>query len=126
MHVRVDNDEREQAMALANELGLTLSEAMRVLLGLADKSSEPNHRICIDADSASNLADDARQWGRRYNQIVHKLNKVAYYLSRDMADADDVLEELQVIEQMIDKSNTDIAMLCAEAEHLSSMCAVRR
>ena len=35
-----------------------------------------------------------RRWGHHYNQAVHALNAIAYYLRANDMDASDVLEEL--------------------------------
>lgn len=127
LYVRITEDEREKSLALADNLGLTVSGAVRKLLRLAyacgtDAESQP--AIVIDNTSFFKLVRKARIWGYQYNQIAHELNRIAYYLRRDMADAADVLEELQGIEKRLDKANEEIASLRAEAERLSSMCAV--
>lgn len=43
-----------------------------------------------------------------------------------MADAADVLEELQGIERKLDKANDEIASLRVEVEHLITMHVVRK
>ena len=129
LYVRITEDERKRSLALADSLGLTVSGAVRKLLRLAnacDAETESRHAIAIDGASFTKLVREARIWGYQYNQIAHKLNRITYYLRQDMADAADVLEELQGIEKMLDKANEEIASLRAEAERLSSMHAVRK
>ena len=82
--------------------------------------------LVIDSKSAFRLARETRWWGYQYNQITHALNRIAYFLRRDMADIDDVMEELKIVEEKVDKANAHIAELSAEAQRMSSMFKVRR
>ena len=129
LYVRITENEREGSLALAGSLGLTVSGTVRKLLRFANacgEETESRHAIVIDGASFAKLVREARIWGYQYNQIAHKLNRIAYYLRQDMADGADVLEELQSIEKKLDKANEEIASLRAEAERLSSMHVVRK
>lgn len=64
--------------------------------------------------------------GYQHNQIAHALNRIAYYTRRDMADADDVMEQLQVVEQKGDRANADIAVLRAEAQRMAAMFSAKK
>ena len=129
LFVRVTDEEHARAAALADELGLTVSGLIRVLLQLpAEHISEYEQRaaLVVDATSAAQLARQTRLWGYQYNQIAHALNRIAYYMRRDMTDADDVMEQLQVVEQKVDRANADIAALRAEAQRMAVMFSAKK
>lgn len=116
-------------MTLAEELGLTVSELVRILLRLPRcyfDGKETRPVLVVDAVSARKLARETRWWGYQYNQIAHALNRIAMYLRRDMCDAADALEQLQVVEEKVDRANADIAVLRAEAQRMAAMFNVKK
>ena len=95
IHVRMSEDEIERVKRLAADAGMTLSDLIRVLLQLPSSSIEEGCRlVVIDRATAAKLAREMRRWGHHYNQAVHALNAIAYYLRANDMDASDVLEEL--------------------------------
>lgn len=129
LFVRVTDEEHARAVALAKKLGLTVSDLIRVLLQLPAgliSESEPHAVLVVDATSAAQLARQTRLWGYQHNQIAHALKKIAYYMRRDMADADDVMEQLQIVEEKVDGANVDIAALRAEAQRMAAMFSVKK
>ncbi len=95
IHVRMSEDEIGRAKRLAADTGMTLSDLIRVLLQMpASSVSEGGRLIVIDRTTAAKLVREMRRWGHHYNQAVHALNAIAYYLRANDMDATDVLEEL--------------------------------
>lgn len=95
IHVRMSEGEIERAKNLAADTGMTLSDLIRVLLQLPAPFVEEGGRlVVIDRTTAAKLAREMRRWGHHYNQAVHALNAIAYYLRANDMDASDVLEEL--------------------------------
>lgn len=95
IHVRMSEGEIERAKSLAADTGMTLSDLIRVLLQLpAPLVEEGGRLLVIDRTTAAKLAREMRRWGHHYNQAVHALNAIAYYLRANDMDAPDVLEEL--------------------------------
>ncbi|MDU8005764.1 hypothetical protein [Eggerthella lenta] len=95
IHVRMSEGEIERAKSLAADTGMTLSDLIRVLLQLpAPLVEEGGRLVVIDRTTAAKLAREMRRWGHHYNQAVHALNAIAYYLRANDMDASDVLEEL--------------------------------
>ena len=85
-----------RAKALASSLGMTLSDFVRCLLQLpADAIEDGARLVVVDRAAAAKLAREMRRWGHHYNQAVHALNAIAYYLRANDMDAADVLEELE-------------------------------
>ena len=129
LDLRVTRAEREEAMRLAKSLDLTVSELVRILLRLPAGyavGTETRPVLVIDTTSAFKLARETRWWGYQYNQIAHALNRIALFLRRGMADADDALEQLLIVEEKVDKANADIAVLRAEAVRMAAMFNVRK
>lgn len=95
IHVRMSEVEIERAKRLAADAGMTLSDLIRVLLQMPSSSIEEGCRlVVIDRTTAAKLTREMRRWGHHYNQAVHALNAIAYYLRANDMDAADVTEEL--------------------------------
>lgn len=95
IHVRMSEAEVERAKLLAADAGMTLSDLIRVLLQMpAFSASGGGSLVVIDRMTAAKLAREMRRWGHHYNQAVHALNAIAYYLRANDMDTADVLEEL--------------------------------
>lgn len=96
IHVRASEGETARAKALASSLGMTLSDLVRCLLQLpADAIEDGARLVVVDRTTAAKLACEMRRWGHHYNQAVHALNAIAYYLRANDMDAADALEELE-------------------------------
>lgn len=124
LDLRVTREEREEAIRLAKSLNLTVSELVRIPLRLPAGfvvGAETKPVFVIDTTSAFMLARESRWWGYQYNQIAHALNRIALYLRRGMADADDALEQLLIVEDKVNKANSDISVLRAEAVRMAAM-----
>ena len=95
IHVRMSEGEVARAKALASKLDMTLSDLIRCLLQLPDESIEGGARlVVVDRATAVKLSREMRRWGHHYNQAVHALNAIAYYLRANDMDSSDVIEEL--------------------------------
>lgn len=129
LDLRVTYEERKEAIELANRLGLTVSDLVRILLRLPAgyaEGTESRPVLVIDTTSAFKLARETRWWGYQYNQIAHALNRIALFLRRGMADADDALEQLLIVEEKVDRANADIAVLRAGALRMAAMFNVKK
>lgn len=120
IHARMSEGEIARAKRLASSLGMTLSDLVRVLLQLpADSVSESGALVVIDRATAVKLSREMRRWGHHYNQAVHALNAIAYYLRSNDMDADDVLEELGRASGKLAAMQPGIEALRREAESIS-------
>lgn len=116
IHVRMSENEIDRAKALAKSLGMTLSDLIRTLLQLPASSIEEGGLVVIDRATAVKLAREMRRWGHHYNQAVHALNAIAYYLRANDMDAPDVLEELDRTSEKLAAMQPGIEGLRREAE----------
>lgn len=129
IHVRMSEGEINRAKALARSLGMTLSDLIRALLQLpASFIAEGGGLVVIDRATAVKLARDMRRWGHHYNQAVHALNAIAYYLRANDMDTSDVLEELDRTSGKLAAMQPGIEALRREAEAISqrAIAGIRR
>lgn len=129
LHLRVSPDELDRAKALARALNLTVSDLVRVLVQLPAPALAPGAHttmVVVDTATAAHLAREMRRWGYHYNQSVHALNAIAYYLRLHEADATDVLEVLDDVAGRIDCLNSGVCALRDEVHAITSHVIARR
>lgn len=120
IHVRMSEGEVKRAKALARSLGMTLSDLIRTLLQLPTSSiEEGGSLVVIDRTTAVKLAREMRRWGHHYNQAVHALNAIAYYLRANDMDTSDVLEELERTSGKLAAMQPGVEALRRKAETIS-------
>ena len=121
IHVRMSEVELARAKALAQALGMTLSDLIRTLLQLPDSAvGKEGTLVVIDRATAAKLVREMRRWGHHYNQAVHALNAIAYYLRANDMDTADVLEELNRTAEKLADMQPGIEVLRRDAEAISS------
>lgn len=110
-----------RAKALAAKLDMTLSDLIRCLLQMpAEAIDDGTVLVVIDRTTAAHLAREMRRWGHHYNQAVHALNAIAYYLRANDMDSADVLEELDRASTKLADMQPGIDALREEAEAIAS------
>lgn len=120
MHLRMSERELAAAKKLAGELGMTVSDLVRVLLQLPAGAVGSGARlVVVDRTTAAKLSREMTRWGHHYNQAVHALNAIAYYLRANDMDAPDVLEELARAERKLDEMRPAVESLRREVAELS-------
>ena len=121
IHVRMSEGEIARAKALAAKLDMTLSDLIRCLLQMpAEAIDDGTVLVVIDRTTAAHLAREMRRWGHHYNQAVHALNAIAYYLRANDMDSADVLEELDRASTKLADMQPGIDALREEAEAIAS------
>lgn len=121
IHVRMSEVELARAKALAQALDMTLSDLIRTLLQLPDSAvGKEGTLVVIDRAAAAKLVREMRRWGHHYNQAVHALNAIAYYLRANDMDTADVLEELDRTAEKLAAMQPGVEALRHEAEAISS------
>ena len=120
MRLRMSERELAAAKALAGELDMTVSDLVRVLLQLpADSVGTGARLVVVDRTTAAKLSREMTRWGHHYNQAVHALNAIAYYLRANDMDAPDVLEELARAERKLEEMRPAVDSLRGEVAKLS-------
>lgn len=129
MHVRISEKELARAKKLAAALGVTVSDLIRILMQLPAEGIEGGARlVVIDRTTAVKLSREMRRWGHHYNQAVHALNAIAYYLRANDMESPDVIEELDRASERLAAMQPGIAALRADAEAImgATMVALGR
>lgn len=125
MHLRTSERELAAAKALAGELDMTVSDLVRVLLQLpADSVGTGARLVVVDRTTAAKLSREMTRWGHHYNQAVHALNAIAYYLRANDMDAPDVLEELARAERKLEEMRPAVDSLRGEVAKLSDFTPI--
>lgn len=118
--VRMSDDGLAHARAVADSASLTLSQLVRLLLdGAGAEGDVPPALVVVDRMTAVKLSREMRRWGHHYNQAVHALNAIAYYLRANDMDSADVLEELARASAKLEAMQPGIAELRGEATKIS-------
>lgn len=127
MFVRMSADGLAQAHALATSLDMSLSELVRTLLESArpGTAAAPGSIIVVDHVTAARLDREMRRWGHHYNQAVHAINAIAYYMRLDEADATDALEELAKVSRKLNALDDGVCQLREETARITSLPIVR-
>jgi len=129
MHVRMSEKELARTKKLAAALGVTVSDLIRILMQLPAESIEGGARlVVIDRTTAVKLSREMRRWGHHYNQAVHALNVIAYYLRANDMDSSDVIEELDRASEKLAAMQPGVEALRADAEAIlgGTMAALGR
>ena len=120
--VRMTDEGAAQAKSLAASLDMTLSDLVRVLLQSSGPSvdKKPDALIIVDRDTAVGLRRELRRWGYHYNQAVHALNAIAYYLRLNEMDFYEVMEELEKANRKLASMNDSVEALRSEVAEIST------
>lgn len=83
LHVRMSDREMESAKSVARELGMTVSDLVRILLQLPAGEARGGARlVVVDRTTTAKLSREMTRWGHHYNQAVHALNTIALFIRR--------------------------------------------
>lgn len=129
IHVRMSEEEIARAKGLAASLGMTLSDLIRLLIQLpVEKAEDGMPLIVIDRVTVVKLSREMRRWGHHYNQAVHALNAIAYYLRANDMDSSDVIGELDRASEKLAAMQPGVEALRADAEAIlgGTMAALGR
>ena len=120
LHVRMSDREMESAKGLARELGMTVSDLVRVLLQLPAEEVRGGARlVVVDRTTAARLSREMTRWGHHYNQAVHALNAIAYYLRANDMETSEVVEELSRAERKLAEMQPGVESLRRAVAELS-------
>ena len=120
LHVRMSDREMESAKGLARELDMTVSDLVRVLLQLPAEEARGGARlVVVDRTTAAKLSREMTRWGHHYNQAVHALNAIAYYLRANDMETSEVIEELSRAERKLAEMQPGVESLRRAVAELS-------
>ena len=80
---------------------------------------EESDLFVIDRWGAVRIALQIRRIGYHYNQGIHALNAIAYYLKRDEADSMDALDALKHATEKLEAVNEGVCGICEQLNSLT-------
>lgn len=73
----------------------------------------------VDRTTAARLSREMTRWGHHYNQAVHALNAIAYYLRANDMETSEVVEELSRAERKLAEMQPGVELLRRTVVELS-------
>jgi antitoxin component of RelBE/YafQ-DinJ toxin-antitoxin module len=119
IHLRASEQEHARAKELAEELDITISDLVRILLQLPVEDIAAKRAVVLDFVTANRLYRELNHWGYQRNQAVHAFNRIAYYLERNSMDADDVIDALSRAKAALDAVNRATAPLASDVRNVA-------
>ena len=131
LYVRLAREEKERAQEVAEAMGLSLSDLVRLMVrlaaanpGLAASAASEGGPIVLDTATCLRIARELRRWGYHYNQGVHALNSVAFHLRHGSRDYGDMAEALRDARAELSAVNGAAGGLCREMASLTGRAAL--
>ena len=119
-HIRLTPEEKRNIDSLAKECGLGRSELIRLLAQLPaeDINGYNIHLVKVDTNSVKRIHGEMRRFGTNFNQAVHALNSISFYLKHgslryeflDLA-IPEIREKLDLIEKQQEDLRGEIVQL---------------
>ena len=113
LDIRLSQQDKSLLKRRSEEFGMTQTDYMRMLINLplrmVDEGMEDESDLfVIDRWGAGRIAAQLQRLGYHYNQGIHALNAIAYYLRRDEADSMDALDALKHATERLDAVEREI------------------
>ena len=131
LYVRLAREDKERAQEVAEAMGLSLSDLVRLMVrlaaadpGLAARAASEGGPIVLDTATCLRIARELRRWGYHYNQGVHALNSVAFHLRHGSRDYGDMAEALRDARAELSAVNGAAGDLCREMASLTGRAAL--
>lgn len=131
LYVRLAREDKERAQEVAEAMGLSLSDLVRLMVrlaaadpGLAERAASEGGPIVLDTATCLRIARELRRWGYHYNQGVHALNSVAFHLRHGSRDYGDMAEALRDARTELSAVNGAAGGLCREMASLTGRAAL--
>lgn len=131
LYVRLAREDKERAQEVAEAMGLSLSDLVRLMVrlaaadpGLAARATSEGGPIVLDTATCLRIARELRRWGYHYNQGVHALNSVAFHLRHGSRDYGDMAEALRDARAELSAVNGAAGGLCREMASLTGRAAL--
>lgn len=88
---RMTQEDYERLERRCADAGLTKSEYLRYLVRTplaTEKNPRSEHAILVDRKAMLVMSRELTKWGYHYNQAVHAMNSINYYVARGTIDRD--------------------------------------
>ena len=124
LDIRISPQDKTLLKRRCEEFGMTQTDYMRMLINLPlrmvdEGMEEGSDLFVIDRWGAVRIALQIRRIGYHYNQGIHALNAIAYYLKRDEADSMDALDALKHATEKLEAVNEGVRGICEQLNSLT-------
>lgn len=124
---RMAEADYEKLARRSAEAGLSRSEYLRYLVRIplaTEENPEVEHRIMVDRKAMLRMSRELTKWGYHYNQAVHAMNSINYYVARGTIDRDVIASKAECIEVELLAVNENAQRIVYELGRISSECLV--
>ena len=95
VHCRLSEDDYNRFHANAEAMELAPSQYLRYLLRIPVGDATKYSVVAIDAGAMERARSELVRWGHHYNQAVHALNTIAFYVRRGGGDIAYFTEQME-------------------------------
>ena len=104
-HIRMTEEEREELDRVAENCGMTRSELVRLLAKLPTREIDNGnlHLVAVDTGTVTRIHREMRKFGTNFNQAVHALNSINFYLKHDSLKYEYLAFAVPEIKEQLDR-----------------------
>ena len=126
LHVMLSEEEMSSLRSLADSLGTTVSDTVRLLAraGAASPGGAATGVLVLDRRTLAAYVRNVRSLGHLLNQSTHALNAIAKAVRESGVDALDLAEAMEGVSYGIDEVRRDVAEVRHQAAELTGMPVV--
>ncbi len=126
LHVMLSEEEMSSLRSLADSLGTTVSDTVRLLAraGAAAPGDATASVLVLDRRTLAAYVRNVRSLGHLLNQSTHALNAIAKAVRESGVDALDLAEAMEGVSYGLDEVRRDAAEVRRQAAELTGMPVV--
>ena len=126
LHVMLSEEEMSSLRSLADSLGTTVSDTVRLLAraGSAAPNGVAADVLVLDRRTLAAYVRNVRSLGHLLNQSTHALNAIAKAVRESGVDALDLTEAMEGVSYGLDEVRRDAAKVRRQAAELTGMPVV--
>lgn len=124
---RMAQEDYEKLEKRCEDAGLTKSEYLRYLVRIplaTEENPDAEHAILVDRKAMNAMSRELTKWGYHYNQAVHAMNSINYYVARGTIDREFIGTKAEEIEVELVTVNRNAERLAYELGQMQSLILV--
>lgn len=124
---RMAQEDYERLERRCADAGLTKSEYLRYLVRIplaTEKNPESEHAVLVDRKAMLAMSRELTKWGYHYNQAVHAMNSINYYVARGTIDRDYIGTKAEEIEVELATVNKNAERIVYELGQIQNLVLV--
>ena len=124
---RVNDEDFDRMKRNADALDLTQSDYIRYLIRMPIAPAGVDALgdvVVLDTDSIALMQRELTKWEHHYNQGIHALNAINYYLRRGKQDDEYFLAQIERAHEKLEQTEAGRHQLMDEIERLERMTVI--